>query len=165
MRGHTLTSPRYKYWRTVGPLTGRKRIVSKFVTKEYVERQCELWFPAEGEYQVGVAKGRTTAEVNKVTGGWYHTDTKRLMWTVGEVDPWLPATPASPWRPGGPLKSTPEHPVRIIPGAAHCGDMLLRNAQANAGVKAVYDAEVQNIKDWVAEYYTENKKPRPGYKG
>lgn len=155
---------RFKWWRTRGPL-GKPSVISKLVTKEYSERQCGLYFPPEGEYTYGIAKGRTTEDVNKVTGGWDNVKTKRLMWTVGELDPWKPATVASQWRPGGPLKSTPEAPVRIIPGATHCGDMLLRNANANAGVKAVYDAEVENVKKWVAEFYTEKNKPRPGYKG
>lgn len=60
-------------------------------------------------------------------------------------------------RPGGQLQSTAAHPVRVIPGAAHCGDQLTRNAVANAGVASIFDAEVATIKQWVEEFYTEGK--------
>lgn len=61
-------------------------------------------------------------------------------------------------RPGGPLPSTPQHPVHVVPGAAHCGDLLVRNANANEGVKKVFDAEVANIVQWAKEFYTEKGK-------
>jgi hypothetical protein len=61
-------------------------------------------------------------------------------------------------RPGGQLQSTPDHPVHVIPGAAHCGDQLTRNRNANAGVQKVFDAEVANIKQWAEEFYQQKGK-------
>ena len=58
-------------------------------------------------------------------------------------------------RPGGPLQSTKQHPVWVVPGAAHCGDMLVRNRNANEGVREVFDSEVANVKQWVQEFYEE----------
>jgi hypothetical protein len=59
---------------------------------------------------------------------------------------------SSEYRPGGPLQSTPEHPLNVIPGGFHCSDLRLKNAQANAGVQAVVDAQVAQIVKWVAEW-------------
>lgn len=100
--------------------------------------------------------------LNDRTGGWNNVNTTRLMWANGGLDPWKPATVSSNFRPGGPLKSTPEAPVRVLPGAAHCGDLLLRNAQANEAVMEIYQAEVQNMKEWVGDFYKENDKKWPG---
>ena len=59
---------------------------------------------------------------------------------------------SSEYRPGGPLQSTPEHPLNVIPGGFHCSDLRLKNAQANAGVQAVVDKQVAQIVKWVAEW-------------
>lgn len=62
---------------------------------------------------------------------------------------------SSTFRPGGPLPSRPEAPVHLIPGGMHCSDLILRNAEANAGVQAVVEAEVSQIQSWVGEYYAQ----------
>ncbi|KAL7794264.1 peptidase S28 [Trichoderma ceciliae] len=144
----------FKWWQ----VRGQGNLVSRLVTQSYFERQCGLLFPSEGEHTYGIAKGATTNHVNQVTGGWFNVDTQRLQWTAGEFDPWRPATVMAQNRPGGQLQSTPQHPVFVIPGAAHCGDMLVRNRNANAGVQKVFDAEVANIKQWVQEFYDEKGK-------
>ena len=56
-------------------------------------------------------------------------------------------------RPGGPLTSTPEHPIQIIPGGFHCTDLNLDNGVANEGAQQVIDNEVAQIVKWVAEWY------------
>lgn len=60
---------------------------------------------------------------------------------------------SSKGRPGGPMESTPETPVIIVPGGFHTSDMSTRNGAANPGVQKVIDAEVAQIKKWVNEYY------------
>ncbi|RFU74516.1 peptidase s28 [Trichoderma arundinaceum] len=144
----------FKWWQ----VRGQGNLVSRLVNEPYFERQCALFFPREGKYTYGIAKGATTAQVNRVTGGWFNVNTHRLQWAAGEYDPWRPATVMAQDRPGGQLKSTPQHPVFVVPGAAHCGDMLVRNRNANAGVQKVFDAEVANIKQWVQEFYEEKGK-------
>ncbi|KAL7931763.1 peptidase S28 [Trichoderma chlorosporum] len=148
----------FKWWQVSGP----DNLVSSLVNDAYFERQCEYYFPREGQYSYGIAEGATTNQVNQRTGGWFNINTHRLQWTAGEFDPWRPATVVAQNRPGGPLQSTAQHPVHIVPGAAHCGDVLLRNANANEGVRQVFDAEVANIKQWVGEWYTE-KGQQPHY--
>lgn len=135
--------------------------MSKFVTEKYWSDQCGLYFPTEGANTFGIAKGKTAANVNAYTGGWDYVDTKRLMWTLGEFDPWRAATVASAERPQGMLESTEQHPVRIIPKAAHCGDSILANANTNAGAHKVYFEEAANMAKWVEEFYTEKGIKRP----
>jgi len=63
---------------------------------------------------------------------------------------------SSEYRPGGPLASTAQHPVQVIPNGIHCSDLRLSNAQANAGVQKVVDNEVAQIVKWVSEYPKKN---------
>lgn len=56
------------------------------------------------------------------------------------------------FRTDGPLPSTPEHPLRIIPGGFHCSGLMMENGAANAEVQTVIDNEIAQIKAWVAEY-------------
>lgn len=141
----------FDYWQDGGP-SDRPSVVSRLVTPEYWERQCALFFPAEGEFTYGHAEGKTVEDVNAYTGGWF-TNTTRLVWTNGEFDPWKDATVSSDFRPGGPLESTTEAPVLVIPAGIHCSDLLAENGAVNAGVQEVIDAEVAQIVQWVAEYY------------
>jgi hypothetical protein len=61
---------------------------------------------------------------------------------------------SSEFRPGGPLRSTPQAPVQVIPGGVHCYDLILENAVENEGVQKVVNNEVAQINAWVDEYYT-----------
>lgn len=49
--------------------------------------------------------------------------------------------------------SRPSAPLNIIPGGFHCSDLIVKNGAVNAGVQNVIDAELAQIKTWVAEYY------------
>lgn len=75
-----------------------------------------------------------------------------------QFDPWRTSGVSSTFRPGGPLASRPGAPVHIIPGGIHCSDLILSNGEVNAGVKAVIEAEVRQIKDWVGEYYAKKRR-------
>ena len=52
-----------------------------------------------------------------------------------------------------PLKSTPEHPVHIVPGGSHCPDLIMGNGLVNPVTQAVIDAEIAQMKIWGKEYY------------
>jgi hypothetical protein len=78
---------------------------------------------------------------------------KRLLWVNGEFDPWRTSGVSSEFRPGGPLVSTKEQPVMIVPGGFHCSDLRASNGVANAAVQRVVDAEIAQLKAWVGEYY------------
>lgn len=93
--------------------------------------------------------------MNDYTGGWDYVNTTRLIWTNGEWDPWKDATVSSDFRPGGPLVSTKEAPLNMIPGGIHCSDLIASNGVANRGVQEVIDNEISVIKGWVEDFYTQ----------
>ncbi|KAJ5217326.1 hypothetical protein N7468_010334 [Penicillium chermesinum] len=140
------------YWQDGAP-SGVPSLVSRTVSADYYQRQCPLYFPTVNGHTYGSAKGKTAADVNKWTKGWDLTHTTRLTWTNGQFDPWRTSGVSSGFRPGGPLQSTPEAPVNIIPAGIHCSDLSAENGLVNAGVQKVIDTEVAQIKTWVAEYY------------
>jgi hypothetical protein len=59
---------------------------------------------------------------------------------------------SSEFRPGGPLESTEQLPILIVPGGFHVSDMVTENGKVNAGVQAVQDQEVKQLADWVSEW-------------
>ncbi|KAK0733165.1 serine carboxypeptidase S28-domain-containing protein [Lasiosphaeria miniovina] len=161
---HSLRS--FEYWQDGAPV-GRPTIVSRLVTADYWRQQCNLWFPrSQGGGGVGIAQGKRANDVNRWTGGWSATKTKRLMYANGGLDPWRDSTVSSIFRPGGPLKSTEQLPVRVIAGGMHCSDLYGPNWGVNPGVQQIVNDEVANIKTWIAEFYELNNKsersePRP----
>jgi hypothetical protein len=150
----------FAYWQDGAP-ANTPTIVSRLVTAQYWQRQCGLFFPTEDGFTYGSSPEhrpqRTTDTPNKETDGWFLPSeakaTTRLIWTNGEFDPWRTSGVSSEFRPGGPLVSTPEAPVQIIPGGFHCSDLRASNGIANEGVQTVIDNEIAQIKTWVAEYY------------
>ncbi|KAF4991400.1 hypothetical protein FDECE_14055 [Fusarium decemcellulare] len=140
-------------WWPDGAPSSLPSIVSRLVNKPYWQRQCELFFPTQGNYTYGLASGRTVKEVNDFTGGWSDRDRTRLIWINGQFDPWRSSGVSSNFRPDGPLQSTPEQPVQVIPSGIHCSDLLLENGVLNSGAQTVIDDEINQIKEWVGEYY------------
>lgn len=137
-------------WWQVGAPEGQSTIVSRLVDVDYWESQCPLFFP-EGGY--GLAKNKTVDQLNARTGGWSVTNTTRLMHANGELDPWRDATLSSIYRPGGPVESTPELPIRVIPGGLHCSDFYKQNWDVNEEVKQIAYDEAAELKKWVQEFY------------
>ncbi|KAE8391735.1 serine carboxypeptidase S28-domain-containing protein [Aspergillus alliaceus] len=142
------------FWWQDGAPEGVPTIVPRTVDAAYWQRQCSLFFPEVNGFTYGSAKGKTADTVNDWTGGWSDTNNStHLLWVNGQYDPWLDSGVSSTYRPGGPLKSTAEAPVLVIPGSFHCSDLNLKNYYANSGVKQVVDSAVAQIKSWVDEYY------------
>ncbi len=142
----------FGYWQDGAP-SPRPSLVSRLVTPQYWQRQCPLFFPTGPQGQTfASARGKTEADVNAYTHGWDITSSTRLIWANGQFDPWREAGVSSEFRPGGPLVSTRQAPVQIVPGGFHTSDLITRNGAVNAGVKAVIDEEVRQIKEWVAEW-------------
>lgn len=128
----------------------------------YTPRQCDDYFPEVNGMTYGLKAGRTGAQLNAKTGGWNNVNTTNLLWVNGEYDPWRAATVSSDIRPGGPLQSTPEAPVWVIPKAAHCNDMVVANAYANADVARIMQAEVAQISIWVNNFWAQQgRKAKP----
>jgi hypothetical protein len=147
----------FGYWQTGAP-EDRPSLVSRLVDPEYWIRQCGLFFPdgPEGE-TYGIKEGKTEEEVNDYTGGWDIVNTTRLLYVNGEFDPWREASVSSDIRPGGPLNSTEKVPVYMVPGGIHVSDLVTKNGDVNAGVRAVQDKVVAQLSAWVDEF------PKPAY--
>lgn len=141
----------FAFWQDGAPTSRNTSIVSRLVTASYWQRQCSLFFPSEGNFTYGSARGLSVADVNAYTGGW-DMNTTRVLWVNGQYDPWKDATVSSDFEPGGPLQSTSEAPVMVIPDGIHCSDLIAQNGAVNDGVQDVIDAEVKQIKAWVAEW-------------
>ncbi|ORY61639.1 peptidase S28 [Pseudomassariella vexata] len=144
----------FEWWQNGAP-EGRPTLVSRLVNVDYWRAQCGFYFP-EGTY--GLLEGRSVQTLNSHTGGWGETDTRRLMYANGQFDPWKDATVSADFRSGGPLESTSQLPVRVIPGGGHCSDLYGQNWAFNEEVKAIAEAEVEQMAEWVAEFYEEGVK-------
>ncbi|CAK7227270.1 hypothetical protein SCUCBS95973_006483 [Sporothrix curviconia] len=144
------------------PMRQPPSIVSQLVDYDYHLEICKTQFPdAAGSF--GLNRGASTAQLNSRTGGWSvpTSSTPRLLYTNGEHDPWRAATVSSAWRPGGPLASSNNVPVHIVPGGVHCSDVYAENWAVNADVKAVVDAETATIVQWVNDFYQEKGITKP----
>lgn len=143
----------FGYWQDGAPRR-EMSIVSRLVTADYWQRQCNMFFPTVNGFTYGsnLSPDNNEHKVNKATEGWRLDDTTRLIWTNGQFDPWKTAGMSSEYRPDGPFPGTVDQPLQIIPGGFHCSDLRLSNAKANAGVQQVVDNEVAQIVKWVSEY-------------
>lgn len=139
-------------WWQVSPPDDHPTIVSRLVNRTYYEDRCRFHFP-EGGY--GLEKNKTAEDISDWTGGWTVTNTSRLMYANGQYDPWRDATVSSASRPGGPLESTPELPVRVIPGGTHCSDVYAENWEVNPEAKKIAYEQAEEMKRWVNEFYEE----------
>ncbi|KAH8690492.1 putative serine peptidase [Talaromyces proteolyticus] len=137
-------------WQDGAP-KGASSIVSRLVTANYFLRTCGTYFQTDDGYTYASAKGRRSGAVNAWSKGWFGT-TERVIWAQGQYDPWREETVSSDFRPGGPLSSSDPNPIFVMEDASHCYDLILQNAQNNAGVQQVVDQEVKQMKAWVAEF-------------
>ncbi|KAL2162502.1 hypothetical protein VTH06DRAFT_7416 [Thermothelomyces fergusii] len=147
----------FEWWQDGAP-RDRPTLVSRLVSADYWRRQCPLHFP-EGGY--GIAKGKRARDVNRWTGGWSVTNTTRAMHTNGQFDPWRDATLSSIFRPGGPVQSSKQLPVRVVKGGMHCSDLYSANWEANEDVRNLARDAADEMAGWVAEWYEEKGLPKP----
>jgi hypothetical protein len=152
----------FGYWQDAAP-TDRPSIVSRLVTEEYWTRQCGIFFPPDNGETFGLAAGATYADVNTYTKGWDTRNSSRLLYVNGGYDPWREAGVSSDFRPDGPLQSTEEVPVGLVPGGYHTSDLVTRNSNVNPGCKSVTDAGIQQMKTWVSEWPGQSASSYPGY--
>lgn len=145
----------FGYWQDGAP-KNTPSIVSRFVTGDYWQNQCPLFFPEQDGFTYGSAKGKTAEDVNKYTKGWNFDGTDRFLYVNGQYDPWQSSGVSSVFRPGGPLQSTERTPVDIVPGGYHCSDLQMKNGAVNAGVNATQYKEIDTIAKWVKEWPGKN---------
>jgi hypothetical protein len=128
--------------------------MTRLATTEYYERQCGLYFPPEGPNTYSSAVGKTESVVNSATLGWDNTNTKRLLFSNGEFDPWRSASVSSDFRPGGAFNGTADVPVILMEGSVHCLDLSVKNA-IHPSIASAQAAEVKQITAWVNDFYVQ----------
>jgi hypothetical protein len=151
---NTSDASSFKYWQDGAP-SNVSSIISRLVNPAYWERQCPLYFPPENGYTYGIANGKTVDDVNAYTGGWNYVNTTRLIWINGQYDPWKDATVSSDYRPNGPLVSTSQAPVSVIPGGIHCSDLIYSSGTSTTAAKTIVSNEIATIKGWVQDFYNQ----------
>ncbi|KAH6681003.1 putative serine peptidase [Halenospora varia] len=135
-----LCNEAFGFWQTGAP-AGMDSLVSRLVTADYYQRQCNLYFP-------GVEFGLNEDAHNAEYMGWNIEGTTRVMFSSGEFDPWRSAGVSSEFRPGGPMVSTSDIPIFIVPGGIHTQD--LSNPDATPEIAALQVQEVAQMKRWIA---------------
>lgn len=146
-----------------GAPAGKPTIVSRLITVEYNDRICDFAFgkgspliPLQGPEADDVTAAPSTPNVTMVNQyGGFDVSSPRLAFIDGSADPWIGATPHSPWAPdGGEHKSTTSRPFWLIPdgvhhydegGAAHEPDQIV----------AVHAEEKRFVKEWVDAFVAE----------
>ena len=122
---------------------------------------CDRHFPPDEESgMMPNRNGYPTDDFNTWTGGWNYENYRRVLFVNGEFDPWRSASVSSQFRPGGPLESTKEIPVSIVPGGIHCSDLRYLNGLADPHVGEVINKNIQQIVDWVDEWPGESGNAR-----
>ncbi|KAL2143162.1 hypothetical protein VTI28DRAFT_309 [Corynascus sepedonium] len=141
-------------WATGAPADSPS-IVSRKIDADYWQRQCEMHFPAVGDDKYGSSDGRrTVATLNERSGGWGERESKRVIWTSGEFDPWRATSMTSEVRPGGPLESSEDVAVFVIKNAEHADDSFTERGMANLNLKInpevvkVQEQSIEIMKKW-----------------
>ena len=139
-----LCNEAFGFWQTGAP-DGQDSLVSRLVTADYYQQQCNFYFP-------GVQFGLTEDAHNAKYMGWDVKGTTRVMFSSGEFDPWRSAGVSSEFKPGGPMVSTSDIPVFIVPGGVHTQDLFMPNITPE--IAALQILEVAQMKQWIGEFYT-----------
>ncbi|ROT41790.1 hypothetical protein SODALDRAFT_325977 [Sodiomyces alkalinus F11] len=138
------------YWWQVGPpVSDGKNVVSGLLRPQYFQRMCDLYFPEVGGFAPASAKGHTTEDINRYTGGW-DAEFDKVLFCNGENDPWISATLSSRFRPGGPRESTDQTPVLVMKGGNHVPDFDLR--MEDGEFMDFVDKEVKIIGQWLKDW-------------
>jgi pimeloyl-ACP methyl ester carboxylesterase len=132
------------WWQTGAP-ANQATLVSRFVTADYFQRECNYYFP-------GVQFNLTEEKHNDNFEGWDVAKTKRLLFANGEFDPWRSAGVSSAFRPGGPLTSTSEIPVFIVPDGIHVQDLYM--IDVTPAILDVRKQELAQMVSWIEDFYS-----------
>ncbi|KAK5659863.1 hypothetical protein OQA88_13326 [Cercophora sp. LCS_1] len=150
----------FAYWQVSSP-SNHPTFIPRVVKPAYWQRQCDLYFPPKDGATYGSQDGKTTDMLNAFTNGWDLTNTTRLLWSNGEFDPWRSASVSSELRPGGPMESTPEAPVFVLPGGIHCHDLQWRNGEYSPRIRKIQVEMLDIMKNWVDSFYSSGRGKGP----
>jgi hypothetical protein len=139
-----LCNEAFGWWQSGTP-NNETRLISRLVTESYLVKVCGLYFP-DADFT------NTEDTFNAKYGGWNPPSTTRLMLSNGQFDPWQSASVSSQFRPGGPLNSTADLPIFMVPGGSHCYDFFT-DSSSSPGILETVKNEVKQMKTWVEEFY------------
>ncbi|KAI1052670.1 hypothetical protein LB507_009778 [Fusarium sp. FIESC RH6] len=142
-----------EYWQTGSP-KGTPTLVSRLVNKEFFRKTCARYFPPgpNGE-TYGLAKGRTANSWNARYGGWGDpTYLNRTILVNGMFDPWRAASFASSQRPGGILGNSTYVKHFLNPLGNHCTDTYRNAGDIWPEVRAIQEAGIDQIEEWVSAF-------------
>ncbi|KAK7690876.1 hypothetical protein QCA50_005978 [Cerrena zonata] len=130
------------------PPANHPRIISKFITVDYLRILCDFAYPP-GEHFT-VPKLPNVADVNKLGGLNIAHD--KLAIVDGEADPWRPNTAHADEAKSRP--DTAERPFKLIKGAVHHYDEngLADPSQEPPTIQEIHAQEVEFVKGWLKEF-------------
>lgn len=125
-------------------------IVSSFVTAASNIRQCNYLFPNPDGTPGDYAPTSSSQAFNANYKGW-NIQSPSTFFVNGQFDPWRSASLSSVWGPAYLAKDTAN--LTVIPGARHCWDQSLINAQINPDVLKVQTQGIGQVRDWLESWY------------
>ncbi|KAI1821950.1 serine carboxypeptidase S28 [Xylaria intraflava] len=138
-------------WYQVGPpVSNGTSIVSSALRPDYYQRRCPLMFPETNGSVVGSVRGFTEEHLNMWTKGW-DAPYERVLFVNGAWDPWMPATIASTYRPGGPVKSSQKIPSFIVEHGDHVPDFIFTDGNSKYQTPVV-EAAVKIMGTWLQDW-------------
>lgn len=144
-------------WRTATPKGLLSLLPSTINVQHYEKEVCHHYFQGNGTISAYNKANKTVDNLNAWTGGWNpKSNSKRLLFVDGEFDPVREASVSSDFREGGPLASSDEIPVSIVPGATHCEDLNFGLYSQSDAQKKVIEANIDQIGRWVQQWYTQD---------
>jgi hypothetical protein len=131
-----------------GAPKNQSTIVSRYVDTEYFQRQCDLYFPKDGNFTYGSKAGRTAEDVNAVTEGWNLTDTTRLLWANGLVS----RSPLLTLLSRRAITVAPLYiVVQKVESQRERQSMLTSSASTTLGARPQYQASSAPVARWLAD--------------
>ncbi|RUP48834.1 serine carboxypeptidase S28-domain-containing protein [Jimgerdemannia flammicorona] len=136
----------FGYWQTAAP-KGHLTLISRLVTPDYFQRQCQLFFPVS----ILSSKPRTNY-INEKFGGW-KLEADHIFWINGEFDPWRSLSVAAPNAPT--RLSTEKSPNVLIKDAVHVWDAFWSpTTTIPEPIVEVHNQLVASLSGWLKNFNT-----------
>lgn len=133
-----------------GDVGGSSSIILAAIDVNHYTQECNYMFPTSsgtpGNFNLGADSNATDSTFK----GW-NLMAKNLFVVNGEFDPWRSASLSSNYAPK--FVDTPTQDINVIPGAHHCWDFYLPNAELDANVNATRKEGLGKVYGWLGEWY------------
>ncbi|KAG9002427.1 hypothetical protein FRB94_003946 [Tulasnella sp. JGI-2019a] len=123
-------------------------IVSSWITPASNARRCNNMFLTANGTSGNYAPSDTVSNVKYK--GW-DVVSPNTFFVNGEFDPWRSASLSSSWGPS--RLQVEKQNITVIPGARHCWDQSMLNAQLNVDVLNVQTRGLMQVRGWLEVWY------------